>query len=161
VVDRHVTPRRQPTSEPDDNPSSQLSPGIKCRLEGTQHGKFTLPGALGYDAIRDLEWAREEKAVARKAFDLALKRELEEVMIDVKKRAGNIRQPSDLWDLERYLTDRRVQIDRQYEHKYSVLILVFGNLIQQGRLTEQELQGLNEDKLNAIRRYVELNLRLA
>ena len=34
-------------------------------------------GALGFDAMRDLNWSREEKAVARKAFDRALKRELE------------------------------------------------------------------------------------
>jgi hypothetical protein len=32
---------------------------------------------------------------------------------------------------------------------------VFGNLIRQGQLNEQELQGLSEDKLVAIRRYVE------
>jgi hypothetical protein len=114
------------------------------------------PGALGYDAIRDLEWSREEKAVARKAFDLALKRELEAIMFEAKNRASKIQQPSDLWDLERYLTDRRVQIDRQYEYKYSVLILVFGNLVQQGRLSEQDLEGLNQDKLDAIRRYVKL-----
>jgi hypothetical protein len=117
------------------------------------------PGGLGYDAIRDLNWSREEKAVARKAFDRALQRELEAVVIEAKKRAAKIQQPSDLWDLERYLTDRRTEIDRKYEHKYSVLIFVFGNLIQQGMLSEQELQGLSQDKLDAIRRYLELDLR--
>jgi hypothetical protein len=30
------------------------------------------PGALGYDAMRDLKWSPAEKAVARKAFDRAL-----------------------------------------------------------------------------------------
>jgi hypothetical protein len=74
-------------------------------------------------------------------------------MIEAKKRAAEIQQPSDLWELERYLTERRTKIDRQYEYKYSVLIFVFGNLIRQGRLTEQELQGLNQDKLDAIQRY--------
>jgi hypothetical protein len=117
---------------------------------------LSRPGALGYDAMRDLNWSREEKAVARKAFERALQRELEAIMIEAKKRAAKMQQPSELWDLERYLTDRRAEIDRQYEYKYSVLILVFGNLIQRGRLTEQELQGLNEDKLDAIRRYANL-----
>jgi hypothetical protein len=114
---------------------------------------LSRPGALGYDAMRDLNWSREEKAIAREAFNVALQRELDAVMIDAKKRAGKIQQPSDLWDLERYLTDRRTEIDRKYEYKYSVLILVFGNLIQQGMLREPELQGLNQDKLDAIRRY--------
>jgi hypothetical protein len=113
------------------------------------------PTPLGYNEMRDLKWSPEEKAVARKAFDLALQRELEAVIIEAKNRAEEIKQPSDLWELERYLTARRTQIDRQYEYKYSVLILVFGNLIQQGRLTEQELQGLHQDKLDAIRRYAD------
>lgn len=116
---------------------------------------FPSPGPLGYEAIRDLHWSPEEKTVARKAFDRALQRELEAVMIEAKKQAAKVHQPSDLWELERYLTDHRTQIDRQYEYKYSVLIFVFGNLIRQGRLSEQELQGLNQDKLDAIRRYTD------
>jgi hypothetical protein len=114
------------------------------------------PGSLSYEDLRDVNWSREEKAVARNAFELALNRELEAVMIEAKKRAAKIQQPSDVWELERYLTDRRTEIDRKYEYKYSVLILVFGNLIQQGMLSEQELQGLNQDKLDAIRRYANL-----
>jgi len=35
------------------------------------------------------------------------------------------------------------------------LITVFGDLIRQGRLSEQGLHGLSEDKLGAIRRYAE------
>ncbi len=113
------------------------------------------PGALGYGAMRDLNWSPKEKAVARKAFDRALQRELEAVTIEAKTRARKIQQPSDLWELERYLTERRKQIDREYEYKYSVLILVFGNLMRQGRLSEEELLGLNQDKLDSIRRFAE------
>jgi len=42
-----------------------------------------------------------EKAIARKAFDAALKRELQEVMQETKQMASQIKEPSDLWDLER------------------------------------------------------------
>jgi photoprotection regulator FRP-like protein len=117
------------------------------------------PEAIGYETLRDLNWSPAEKVVARKAFDRALRRELESVMVEAKKRAAKIQQPSDIWDLVHYLTERRTQIDRQYEYKYSLLILVFGNLIQQGRLSEHELQGLNQDKLDSIRRYLEMDLR--
>jgi hypothetical protein len=84
------------------------------------------------------------------------KARLEGVIIETKKRAEKIQQSSDAGELEPYLTERRIQIDRQYEYKYSVLILVFGNLICQGMLSEQELQGLNQDKLDSIRRYAKL-----
>jgi len=112
--------------------------------------------AVGYDAMRGLEWSRQEKSVARKAFDLALKRELESVMLEAKKRAEKINQPSELWELERYLAQRRTDIGRQFDYRYSVLILVFANLIRQKRLSEKELKGLSEDKLASIRRYAEL-----
>ncbi|HXY25944.1 MAG TPA: hypothetical protein VEI73_14910 [Candidatus Acidoferrum sp.] len=112
-------------------------------------------GTYGYDTMRDLKWSPAEKVVARKAFDLALYRELESVMAEARKRAQKIQQPSDLWDLEHYLTQRRTQIDRQFDYRYSVLIFVFGDLLRRGRLSEQELQGLSEDKLASIRRYAE------
>ena len=46
-------------------------------------------------------WSTSEKAIARKAFDAALKRELQEVMQETKQMASQIKEPSDLWDLER------------------------------------------------------------
>ncbi len=102
---------------------------------------------------RDLTWSRSEKAIARKAFDAALKRELHEVIQEAKQMAKQIQQPSDLWDLEHYLTERRKQIDRKYDYRYSQLAIVFGKLLRESRLGEEELRGLREDKLKSIRSY--------
>ena len=65
-----------------------------------------------------------------------------------------IQQPSDLWDLEHYLTERRKQIDRTYDYRYSQLTLVFGKLLCESRLGEEELRGLREDKLKSIRSFI-------
>lgn len=73
---------------------------------------------------------------------------------ETKKMAGKIEQPSGLWELERYLTSRRKEIDRQYDYRYSVLPVVFADLIRKGRIREEELHGLSEDKLESIRSYV-------
>jgi hypothetical protein len=54
--------------------------------------------------MRDLKWSRAEKAIARKAFDLALGRELEAVILETKSKAATIQEPSGLWELEHYLT---------------------------------------------------------
>jgi hypothetical protein len=78
------------------------------------------------------------------------------VITKTMEMAKNIEQPSDLWDLEGYLTDSRKDIDRRYDYRYSVLPLVFGNLVRRGRLSMEELSGLREDKLKAIRSYVRL-----
>jgi hypothetical protein len=61
----------------------------------------------GYASPSDMTWSRSEKAIARQAFDAALKRELHELMQEAKEIAGQIKQPSDLWDLQEYLTQRR------------------------------------------------------
>ena len=101
----------------------------------------------------DLMWSRSERAIARRAFDAALKRELQEVTQEAKRMASQIKEPSDLWDLERYLTRRRKEIDRKYDSRSSHLTQVFGRLLQEDRLAEEELRGLREDKLAAIRSY--------
>jgi photoprotection regulator FRP-like protein len=107
----------------------------------------------GYANPNDLTWSRLEKAVARTAFDAALRRELHEVMQEAKQMASEIQQPSDLWNLEHHLTQRRKEIDRKYDSRYSQLTQVFGRLLQENRLSEDELHGLREDKLESIRSY--------
>jgi hypothetical protein len=98
-------------------------------------------------------WSRSEKAVARAAFDAALGRELHEVIQKAKQMANEIQQSSDLWDLEHYLTERRKEIDRKYDYRYSQLTHVFGRLLHEGRVSEEELRGLREDKLKPIRSF--------
>jgi Photoprotection regulator fluorescence recovery protein len=75
------------------------------------------------------------------------------VIQEAKKMASQIQQSSDLWDLEHYLTQRRKEIDRKYDYRYSQLTHVFGRLLHENRLSEEELRGLREDKLKSIRSF--------
>jgi hypothetical protein len=103
--------------------------------------------------MREPKWSPAEKAIARKAFDRALHEELAEVIQEAKSMAAKIEEPVDLWDLEEYLTRRRKEIDRKYDYRYSVLPSVFAILIREGRIREDELRGLAEDKLWYVRRW--------
>jgi len=47
------------------------------------------------------------KSHRRKVFDAALKRELQEIMRQAKRMANQMKEPADVWALERYLTQRR------------------------------------------------------
>ena len=64
--------------------------------------------------------------------------------------ATQINEPADLWDLEHYLTQHRKEIDRKYDYRYSQLTQLFGRLLHEKRLCEEELRGLREDKLKSI-----------
>lgn len=100
----------------------------------------------------ELKWSHAEKTVARRAFDLALGKELEALLQEAKGRAARLEEPSELWDLESWLTERRREIDRRYDYRYSILPLVFAQLLRDGRLTEDDLHGLRQEKLDLIRR---------
>lgn len=77
-------------------------------------------------------WSRSEKAIARRLFHAALKRELQDVMQETKQKANQIKEPANLWGLERYLTQRRKEIDRKYDFRASQLTRVFGTLLYEG-----------------------------
>ena len=100
-------------------------------------------------------WFGSDKAIARKAFDAALKRELHEVMQETKKMASQINEPDDLWDLELYLTERRKDINRKYDPRGSRLKDVLGRLLYENRLSEDDLRGLREEKIKSIRSFAQ------
>jgi hypothetical protein len=100
-------------------------------------------------------WSRSEKTIARKAFDVALGRELHEVIQEAKKMASQVQKASDLWDLEHYLTERRKDIDRKYDSRSSCLKDVLGRLLYENRLHEEDLRGLREEKMKSIRSFAQ------
>jgi hypothetical protein len=45
----------------------------------------------------DLKWSHAEKVIARRAFDLALDKELQATIHEAKRRMAKIEEPSELW----------------------------------------------------------------
>lgn len=105
----------------------------------------------GTALMREWKWSPAEKAVARQAFDRALSRQLGTLVREAKARVASIGEASELWELERWLAQRRREIDRTFDFRYSVLPIVFATLLRDGRLTEEDFHGLTPDKLDAIR----------
>src|ERR1022692_4401261 len=90
-----------------------------------------------YPHQNDPIWAESEKAIARKAFDAALGRELHEVIQETKRKVNQINESADLWELEHYLTQRRKELDRKYDYRYSELTNLFGRLLHEGQRSEE------------------------
>src|SRR5438105_2027138 len=113
---------------------------------------MTPPATQGiYPYPNEPTWSRSEKVIVRTVFDAALKRELQEVMRKTKQMANQINKPADVWDLERYLTQLRKDIDSKYDFRSSRLTRVLGRLLCERRVSEDELRGLRKDKVEAIR----------
>jgi hypothetical protein len=102
-------------------------------------------------SLRDFNWSPKEKKIARAAFDKAYQNEMNEIKNELAKRIDNLDDLQNIWSIHNYLTKRRKDIDRKYDYRYSVLIMVFARLLKDGFLEEKDLEGLSEDKLEAIK----------
>ncbi|WP_146204273.1 hypothetical protein [Massilia glaciei] len=99
----------------------------------------------------DTIWSTTEKKVAKRAFDEALVRECAALIERAKVLAEKAEQPDDIWALNDYLTEQRDLIYQKYDDHYSQLIFVFAQLLYQKWIGEQDIEGLSEEKLQAIR----------
>jgi len=99
-----------------------------------------------------IRWTTAEKKAARKAFDHALERNLAAIMAEAKRMMMKVSEPSDLWEVESYLTEKRKTVDRVYQFRYSDLLTVFSILMRDGWLTERDLVGLQPEKIANIKR---------
>jgi hypothetical protein len=102
-----------------------------------------------------VHWTPAEKKAARRAFDEALGRNLSAIIAEAKRRMVNVADPSDLWELEAYLTESRKTVDRVYQYRYSDLLRVFSILMRDGWLKEADLLGLQPDKIADIKAFAE------
>jgi uncharacterized protein YprB with RNaseH-like and TPR domain len=108
-----------------------------------------------YSHPKEPIWSRSERTIARNAFDAALDREHHQVIQEAKRMAKKIQKSSDLWELEHHLTQRRKEIDRKYDFRSSRLTDVLGRLLYENRLREEDLRGLEEDKMKSIRSFAQ------
>ncbi len=97
------------------------------------------------------KWSKTEKAVAKRAFEAALHNEYEALAGKIKEMASHVKEPQDIWSIHDFLTEKRKEIGRKYDYRYSRLILVFALLIKEGWMEEADLRGLREDKVEKIK----------
>jgi len=99
---------------------------------------------------RNLTWSKTEKSVARQAFDSAYRRECATVAQRINAMSRDIANPTDMWRLHDFLSEKRQEIDTKYDYRYSVLIFVFARLMQEGWLHASDLDGLHAEKVSMI-----------
>lgn len=102
-------------------------------------------------SIRDFNWTPEEKKITRAAFDKAYQKEMTEIKNELIKKTNNMDDLQKVWSIEDYLSEKRNEINNKYDYRYSVLITVFARLLSEGHINEKDLEGLSEEKLDAIK----------
>lgn len=105
--------------------------------------------------IRDLKWSAREKKIARAVFDKAYDREMQRIQEAVSEKARNIKEGDDVWRLHDYIAQKRREVRAKYDYRYSVLIFVFARLFREGLISDEDLEGLSQDKVETIHRISE------
>jgi hypothetical protein len=101
--------------------------------------------------MNDLKWSKAERAIAKRAFDLAYERECENLAGRLKEMAMAVKEPADLWGVHDFLSGQLKRIENKYDFRYSVLIFLFALLLNEGWLKESELENICEDKMEKIK----------
>jgi Photoprotection regulator fluorescence recovery protein len=99
-------------------------------------------------------WTANEKKTARRAFDRAFERHCAAIATEARRMLGA--GPIEIWRVHDYLSGQRKIVDRIYDYRYSRLLDVFARLLRDGWLTEADLVGLQEEKIDTIKRYARL-----
>jgi hypothetical protein len=110
--------------------------------------------------IEEFTWSKRQKEIARKIFDIAYLREMDKIKRTILKDISKYKEPKDIWKLHDYLSQKRKETDYKYDYRYSVLIRVFGRLLEEGLINENDLKGISVEKINKIKKYAEINVNL-
>ncbi|MCL6091033.1 MAG: hypothetical protein M1393_08365 [Candidatus Thermoplasmatota archaeon] len=100
--------------------------------------------------MNENEWTRTEKKIARSAFDNALQRECDFIIKRLGEMVSRALKISDILEMHHYLSDTLKEMELKYDYRYSRIIQVFGRLLAEGWLSEEDLKGLGKEKMEQI-----------
>lgn len=100
--------------------------------------------------LTETSWSETEKRAAKDAFAKAYARETKALIQLVCEQSTSIEALEDVWNLHDFLSARRHDLDGKYDYRDSSLIFVFAQLLKEGWLTLEDLQGLSSEKLKKI-----------
>ena len=106
--------------------------------------------------MQDFNWSPKEKQLARTVFEHAAVVEEQELLERFKAKSATLRNLEELWALQFAIRDAEREYQQKYDYRYSQLIVVFGRLVQEGRISIDTLHGLSEEKLKNIERIASL-----
>jgi hypothetical protein len=98
----------------------------------------------------EVQWSFQEQQIAKVAFERAHAREVEELLAFVRQQAAAINAVEDLWKLNDFLSARRHNLDGKYADCPNTLMFVLAELLRDGWLQLNDLEGLAKEKVTKI-----------
>ena len=95
-------------------------------------------------------WSTTEQKIAETAFKKAYERETTALIQHIIQTVQEIKDIELVWNLHDYLSAKRHQIDGKYDFRFPLLIFIFSDLMKEGWLFPEDLEGLDPDKVSKI-----------
>jgi hypothetical protein len=96
------------------------------------------------------EWSKEEKTIARRAYKAAYHRECSAILEKVREMAAKCDDPTSVWQIHDYLRKTQKEVCGKYDFRYQVIISVFARLMNDGWLIKEDLDGIDDEKVQEI-----------
>ena len=106
----------------------------------------------------EYNWSKNEKKIARQAFDRAYEREMRHLAEKVRKMLDDNEDARAVWRILDMLQEEARETDFKYDYRYSILMLIFARLLREGWLILEDLEGLSEEKIEKIREAANIKL---
>ena len=96
-------------------------------------------------------WSKSDKKIARELFELAKKRDYEDLLKLIQLKSQNFITPQSICDLEYLEEIKAKEFDQKYDYRYSILDDVFAKLILENLLNLNDLKLLSKEKQEQIK----------
>lgn len=106
-------------------------------------------------------WSKSDKKIARELFELAKKRDYEDLLKLIQLKSQNLTTPQSIWDLKDFLNFKAKEFDQKYDYRYSILDDVFAKLILENLLNLNDLKLLSKEKQEQIKNILNILWKLS
>jgi hypothetical protein len=104
-------------------------------------------------------WTNPEKEIARNLYAKVVLEEYDEIIKDFKRRAQKVKTRDEFWEMENYIKEVHRDLEARFDPRYSQILFVFGSLLRRGKISNEQLKGLSNEKINEIHRIAKLSYK--
>jgi hypothetical protein len=97
--------------------------------------------------ITEPGWTTTEIEISQRVLNKAYERETETLVSQVQHKINNMTDIEQLWQVHDILSAKRYDLDGKYDARESMLIFTFAQLLKEGWISLEELNGLDQAKL--------------
>ncbi|BAQ65685.1 hypothetical protein [Geminocystis sp. NIES-3709] len=97
--------------------------------------------------ITETQWTSTEIEISQRVLKTAYQRETETLVTQIRHQINNLTEMEQLWQIHDILSAKRYDLDGKYDARESMLIFTFAQLLKEGWISLEELQGLDPTKL--------------